>query len=406
MKQRLVLIPVLTLAALACTGCASLKSLTVSPGTVTLTSAGQTVQFKAVGTYQTGSAPTTAGDATKSVNWSSALPEVATVNSAGLATAVGNGTTTITADSGGTTATATLTVAIAATTTPDTVLTVIPATGLAVSNHVGDTTQFVAYGNLVGGGVLQDLTSRTTWISSSPGVATIDANGVATSKGVGKTIITAAYNGKTVTTDLTVATTGNLTPVLTIIPAAGAAAATHVGETTQFLAIGALGGSANLQDLTSSVRWVSSDVGVATVNSAGLATAVAVSGSYSQTTITAIATTVTGSTLTQTSTLTVAPSTTAVQIPTLSLYEVGSGTGTVTSSPAGVNCNAKSAANCTGNFTLGTLVTLTAVPDSGSTFAGWSANCTPATPNTPASPNPTCTVTMSNNTSVGAIFNK
>ena len=50
---------------------------------------------------------------------------------------------------------------------------------------------------------------------------------------------------------------------------------------------------------------------------------------------------------------------------------VGSGDGTVTSSPAGINCGNA----CTASYNTGSAVTLTAIPAAGSTFAGWSAGC-------------------------------
>jgi len=396
--------PLLGILALPLAGCNSLQTLSISPTTVNLTAVGQTAQYKAYGTYQMGSAAPTTGDATGSVNWSSALTEVATINSNGLATATGAGTTTITAESNGKTASSQLTVTIATGTIPDTVLNVIPSTGLAIATRLGDTIQFVAYGNLTGGAPSQDLSSKVTWVSSNASVATINAAGLATAKGVGNTIITAAFNGKTVTSDMTVSTAAVLPASLAIIPALGAATAGRVGETTQFLAFGTLGNGTALQDLTSQVRWVSSDVGVATINQAGLATAVSTANGSNTTTITAIATTSTGSALSQTSSLTVAPTTGSVALPTLALYKVGIGAGTVTSTPAGVSCGPQ--ATCTGNFPLGTSVTLTAAPDAGSSFGGWSSNCVPASPNSPTAPNLSCTVVMGNNTSVGAIFNK
>ena len=57
-----------------------------------------------------------------------------------------------------------------------------------------------------------------------------------------------------------------------------------------------------------------------------------------------------------------------VQSFTLAVVKAGTGTGTMTSSPAGINCTA----NCSGTFNSGTAVTLTAAPAAGSVFAGWS----------------------------------
>jgi hypothetical protein len=64
---------------------------------------------------------------------------------------------------------------------------------------------------------------------------------------------------------------------------------------------------------------------------------------------------------------------TAVATFNLSVSSAGTGSGTVTSSPAGINCGS----TCSANYNSGTAVTLTATAASGSTFAGWSGTgCT------------------------------
>lgn len=88
--------------------------------------------------------------------------------------------------------------------------------------------------------------------------------------------------------------------------------------------------------------------------------------------------------------------------PSLTVYEFGQGTGNVVSSPIGINCIPGNGAGCTGHFVLDTIVTLTAVPASGSVFGGWSANCLPA--NAPLTGG-SCTIKMGDNGTVGAIFN-
>jgi hypothetical protein len=78
---------------------------------------------------------------------------------------------------------------------------------------------------------------------------------------------------------------------------------------------------------------------------------------------------------------------------TLTITKGGTGAGSVTSVPAGINCGA----TCAFDYTNGTAVTLTAVPSSGSSFTGWSgAGC---------SGTGTCTVTMRTAQSVRAMFN-
>lgn len=77
----------------------------------------------------------------------------------------------------------------------------------------------------------------------------------------------------------------------------------------------------------------------------------------------------------------------------LSVSKIGAGAGTVTSTPAGINCGS----TCSANFSPGTSVALTPVAASGSIFAGWSG-CTSIS-------GTTCNVTMNATKSVAATFN-
>jgi uncharacterized repeat protein (TIGR02543 family) len=77
--------------------------------------------------------------------------------------------------------------------------------------------------------------------------------------------------------------------------------------------------------------------------------------------------------------------------PRLSVGLLGNGTGTVTSSPAGINCPG----DCAESFSAGTTVTLSAAPAAGSTFAGWAGAC---------SGTGGCTVTVAGAQSVSARF--
>ena len=384
-------------------GCSALNSISILPaqGAVVLTAVGQTAQFQAFGSSQMGSGSPTTSNISNSVTWTAGNPSVATVNAAGLATAVGAGYTQIVASSGGISATSDLTVNIAGGggTSGAPSITVVP--GTAAATFVGETTQFLASGSLTAGGTPQNLTNQVQWVSSNVQVATVNSGGLATAVGSGTTTITAASGGVNGSGVLTVTISGaSSQPTLAIIPTS--ANATFVGETTQFIALGNLIGSAGTQNLTGNVTWSSSDVSVATIDQNGLATAVEANIAQNSTTITAIGTSSTGSLISATSVLSVL-SGGSVNLPTLAVYMAGTGTGTITSSPGTIDCGSAAAgATCSGTFTLNTFVTLTATPASGSVFGGWSSNCTAVIGN----PNPlVCQVQMKNNETVGAIFN-
>ena len=77
-------------------------------------------------------------------------------------------------------------------------------------------------------------------------------------------------------------------------------------------------------------------------------------------------------------------------INTLDISKSGSGAGIVTSSPAGINCGA----DCSEDYTYGTIVTLTASADTGSTFNGWSGDSDCSDGVVTINANKTCTATF------------
>ena len=82
---------------------------------------------------------------------------------------------------------------------------------------------------------------------------------------------------------------------------------------------------------------------------------------------------------------------------TLNQYELivsleGTGSGSVTSTPSGIDCQS----DCSKIFDYGTVVTLTAVADMGTTFSGWSGSCTNNTGD--------CVVTIDEAENVSATF--
>ncbi len=76
--------------------------------------------------------------------------------------------------------------------------------------------------------------------------------------------------------------------------------------------------------------------------------------------------------------------------PVLIVAKAGTGEGTVTSSPGGINCGS----DCSEPYDAGTSVVLTALADDGSMFVGWSGDCGGST----------CTLTMNDSRSVTATF--
>jgi Calx-beta domain/Divergent InlB B-repeat domain len=75
----------------------------------------------------------------------------------------------------------------------------------------------------------------------------------------------------------------------------------------------------------------------------------------------------------------------------LSVSRTGGGSGTVSSSPAGINCGAQ----CSATYDFGTRVTLTAQPSAGSLFEAWGGDC---------AGNGTCIVSLARSRSVSAGF--
>ena len=76
---------------------------------------------------------------------------------------------------------------------------------------------------------------------------------------------------------------------------------------------------------------------------------------------------------------------------TLTVTKAGTGSGTVTSAPAGINCGA----DCTETYAYNTVVVLTPTPAAGSAFSGWSGNADCLDGAVRMKANKTCTATFS-----------
>ena len=242
----------------------TLSSITVTPVNPTVTM-GSTEQFDAVGTYSDSSMK----DLTSQVTWASADPAVATISNAsgskGLATAVGGGSSSITATLGGIIGSTTLTVSSAH-------LVSIAVTPDQPSVAKGLTEQFTATGTLSDGSS-QDVTSQVAWTSANTAVATISnaagSHGLATAAATGTSTITATLNGISGSTVLAV------TPaILVSLAVTPANPSVLEGLTEAFTATGTYSDHST-QNLTNQVTWSSANTAVASITTTGVASGVA-----------------------------------------------------------------------------------------------------------------------------------
>lgn len=246
------------LALAACSGKknppATLQSIAVSPATQTIV-VPTTQQFTATGTFSDGSTK----DYTTLVTWSSASTSVATISNAGVATAVGFGTTSITATASGVTSSpATLNV---------NQLQSIAVAPLAASVGVGQTQQYAATGTFKmfdGSTSTSDITSQVNsvngWSSNATNVATINNSGMATAIAIGSAGITAALSG--VTSPAATLTVSAPVPVsLVITPTAQTVA---VGNAFTFTAQEKYS-DGSLHPLSGTVAWSSGTPATATI---------------------------------------------------------------------------------------------------------------------------------------------
>ena len=263
-----------------------------------------------------------------------------------------------------------------------------------VSNK-GDVIQFKAIGSYERAGnhpvLLKDITLQASWLSSNPGVATINASGLATANNNGTTTISATIGAIVGTATLQfvpVPMARSLTS-LTVVP--GKRATSYVGRFTQLMAIGMYNTEPRVRDVTNEVQWQSSDVRITSVDSKGLAMGSDVGSAG----ITATAKSQDGKIITASTVLTQQPETDGAASRTLTVFDAGPGSGTIVSDPPGIECTNGNA--CSASFAIGATVTLTATPAPGSTFGGWSSNCLPSS-------DATCSVVVRNNEPVGVIF--
>ncbi|MGH7676855.1 MAG: beta strand repeat-containing protein, partial [Gemmatimonadaceae bacterium] len=240
---------------------AQIAAVVVSPGTALLTDVGASRQFTAEARDASGAAvPVAAFD------WTSSVPQVAGVNPAtGLATAAGQGTTTISASAAGVSGGATLDVNL----TSRIASIMVSPTAVQLTG-VGATQQFTAEARDANGVLLPGV--QFSWSSEATDVATIDVvTGIATAVGHGATTVSATAGSVAGTASLSVDLSSG---IVLVVVTPGATTLTAVGAVQQF--------TAEARDANGAVvpvaafAWSSATPDVATVDpSTGLATAAA-----------------------------------------------------------------------------------------------------------------------------------
>jgi uncharacterized protein YjdB len=196
----------------------------------------------------------------KPVVWSTSDATVESVSGNGLATALKQGSATVTAASGG----------LASSTTFSVVA--VPVATVAVSPgldtlHLGSAIQLTATTKDANGSTL--FGRLVAWASSSPGVASVDGTGKVLALAAGTTTITATSEGISGTASIVAV----FVPVATVTVTA-VTDTVQIGQTATFTAITKdAGGNVLTGEL---VTWTSNDTTVATVNSVGQVTGRAV----------------------------------------------------------------------------------------------------------------------------------
>lgn len=233
----------------------SLLAIEVTPGNAKVP-VGVPKQFQATGLFS----DNTTQDLTSQVAWSCSDTAVASVEataaSRGMVSALSPGSTTVVARLNGISGNSQVTVT-------DATLVDLEITPAAQVIATGTQQQFVATGRFSDASV-EDLTALSGWSSSNTAVASVDRNGTASGVTAGAATISAAFQGVTGSSQLTVTSSQLQTLEIDLqYPA------TALGVVQQATATGIFADGSE-EDLTAQVIWSSSAGAVAAVsNTAG-----------------------------------------------------------------------------------------------------------------------------------------
>jgi uncharacterized protein YjdB len=232
---------------------AVVAAVLVSPATTSI-QVGRTMQLFA--TTIDGNGSPLSG---RPVTWATSNPSVATVNASGLARGVSTGTTTLTATSEGQAGVVTITVTDASVAS----VAVSPA---SASVGVAQTVQLTATPKDASGTA---LTGRpVTWATTNSAVATVNGSGVVTGVAAGPATITAASEGQSGASAITVTVVA-----VTSVIVSPATASVPAGQTVQLTGTPRDAGGNPLTGRV--VTWTTNNASVATVSPSGLVNGVA-----------------------------------------------------------------------------------------------------------------------------------
>ncbi len=216
-----------------------------------------------------------------SITWTSSDTGVVSITSAGVATAVSAGMVTVRAMADGVSSSP-VTITVVEPPPPPPMVATVTVSPTDPLIEEGQTQQFEAMAMTDDGMAIPD--AMITWMSSDDGVATIDADGLATGVSAGEATITATADGVSGTTMLTVTEPPPPPPpIVATVSVTPPMASTEEGGMQQFEAMAMTEEGMVIPDVE--FTWMSSDESVATIDAGGLATGV----SAGEVTITAMA---------------------------------------------------------------------------------------------------------------------
>ncbi|MCR9393537.1 Ig-like domain-containing protein, partial [Vibrio alginolyticus] len=240
-----------------------LASPIVTRGTSKVTLAkGNEQSFEAFGHYSDGSSQQFTD--LSELNWHSSDDNVASFETSGVLVGNEEGSTTITATKDGVTSNE------VDVTVTDAVITEIQVTPSPVTVAKGQTQQLVAMATY-SDDTSSDISSSVTWTPVHTNIATVDSTGLLSGAEVGPTTLTATKDGVT-SNEVTVSVTDAVITEIQVTPSPVTVAK---GQTQQLVAM-AIYSDMTSSDISSSVTWTPVDSSIATVDSTGLLSGVAV----------------------------------------------------------------------------------------------------------------------------------